>query len=143
MARTSARSGEFHFAHGVAVDSRGRIYVADRENNRIQIFDQSGRLVKEWTHLGSPMSIVVGPGDALWVLAGDNALEILTYDSLSGRVMRVDPESGRILGSMVTPGHMLSLSPSGDLYVASITGNVFRFFEGWMTVQNGGTVPIP
>jgi DNA-binding beta-propeller fold protein YncE len=138
-----AGPAQFHFAHGIAVDSRGRIYVGDRENNRIQIFDPGGRLLKEWTHLGSPLSIVVGPGDALWVLAGDNALEILTYDSLSGRVMRVDPESGRILGSMVTPGHMLSLSPSGDLYVASITGNVFRFFEGWMAVQNGGTVPIP
>ena len=135
--------GQFHFAHGVAVDSRGRVYVADRENNRIQIFDPSGRFLKEWTHLGSPMSIVVGPGDALWVLGGDNAVEILTYDSLAGRIMRVDAETGRILGSMPTPGHMLSLSPSGDLYVASITGNVFRFFQGWMEVRNGGTVPIP
>jgi DNA-binding beta-propeller fold protein YncE len=135
--------GQFHFAHTVAVDSRGRIYVGDRENNRIQIFDPAGRFLREWTHLGSPMSVVVGPGDALWILAGDNALEILTYDSLALHLMRVDPETGRILGSMVTPGHMMSLSPSGDLYVASITGNVFRFFEGWMATQDGGTVPVP
>ena len=134
---------QFHFAHTVAVDSRGRIFVGDRENNRIQIFDPQGRLLKEWTHLGSPMSLVFGPADQLWLLAGDNALEILTYDSLSGRVMRLDPETGRILGSMPTPGHMLSLFPSGDLYVASITGNVFRFFQGWMEQRNGGTVPIP
>jgi DNA-binding beta-propeller fold protein YncE len=135
--------GQFHFAHGAAVDSRGRVYVADRENNRIQIFDREGRFLKEWTHLGSPMSIQIGPGDQLWVLGDDSALEILTYDSLAGRVMRVDLETGRILGSMPTPGHILSLSPSGDLYVASITGNVFRFFQGWMEVQNGGTVPVP
>jgi DNA-binding beta-propeller fold protein YncE len=135
--------GQFHFAHGVAVDSRGRIYVADRENNRIQIFDRDGRFQKEWTHLGAPMSIAIGPADDLWVLGDDNAVEILTYDSLAGRVMRVDLETGRILGSMPTPGHILSLSPSGDIYVASITGNVFRFFQGWMTLQNGGTVPIP
>lgn len=135
--------GQFHFPHTVAVDSRGRVYVGDRENNRIQVFDARGGFLKEWTHLGSPMSMVVAPGDQLWLLGDDNAVEILTYDSLAGRIMKIDPETGRILGSMPTPGHMLSLSPSGDLYVASITGNVFRFFEGWMEVQNGGTVPVP
>ena len=135
--------GQFHFPHSIAVDSQGRVYVADRENNRIQIFDAQGTFVKQWTHLGSGMSLQIGPDDQLWLLGDDNSVEILTYDSLAGRILKLDLETGRILGSIPTPGHMLSLSPSGDLYVASITGNVFRFFPGWLAVEDGGTVPVP
>jgi DNA-binding beta-propeller fold protein YncE len=135
--------GQFHFPHSIAVDSRGRVYVSDRENDRVQVFDASGKVLRVWSHLGSIMSLVVGPNDELWMLGDNDAVEILTYDSLAGRIMRVDPESGRILGAMETPGHMLSLSPSGDLYVASITGNVFRFWSGWMEVRDGGTVVVP
>lgn len=135
--------GQLHFPHSIAIDSKGTVYVSDRENNRVQIFDGEGKLLKVWTHLGSIMSLVIGPNDELWMLGDDDSVEILTYDSLAGRVMKVDPESGRILGSMPTPGHMMTLSPSGDIYVASITGNVFRFWPGWEEVRNGGTVPVP
>jgi DNA-binding beta-propeller fold protein YncE len=135
--------GQFHFPHSIAIDSKGRVFVSDRENNRVQVFDAQGKFLKQWTHLGSIMSIVVAPDDQLWMLGDDDSVEILTYDSLAGRIMKVDPETGRILGSMPTPGHMLTLSPSGDIFVASITGNVFRFFKGWEVVQNGGTVPVP
>ena len=135
--------GQFHFPHSVAVDSQGRVYVADRENNRVQIFDAEGTYLKEWTHLGGGMSLAIGAGDQLWMLGDNDNVEILAYDSLAGRIMRLDLETGRILGAMETPGHMLSLSPSGDLYVASITGNVFRFFPGWLEVRDGGIVQVP
>jgi DNA-binding beta-propeller fold protein YncE len=135
--------GQFHFPHSIAIDSQGTVYVSDRENNRVQVFDAQGKFLRQWTHLGSIMSMVIGPDDQLWMLGDDDSVEILTYDSLAGRVMKVDRETGRIQGSMPTPGHMLSLSPSGDLYVASITGNVFRFWSGWEEVRDGGTVPVP
>src|SRR5215467_4268019 len=46
--------GEFSEPHTIAMDSRGRLFVGDRENNRIQIFDQDGRYVAEWRQFGRP-----------------------------------------------------------------------------------------
>jgi DNA-binding beta-propeller fold protein YncE len=135
--------GQFHFIHAVAVDSRGLVYVSDRENNRVQIFDAQGTYLREWTHLGSTMSMVITPDDQLWMLNHRDNIQIMTYDALAGRVMRVDLESGRILGSFETPGHWLDVSPTGDLYVASITGNVFRFYPGWLSDEGEGFTPVP
>jgi outer membrane protein assembly factor BamB len=134
---------QFHFIHSVAVDSQGRVYVSDRENNRVQIFDAEGRFLREWTHLGSTMSIFITPDDQLWMLNHRDNVQIMTYDSLAGRIMRVDLESGRILGSFETPGHWLDVSDNGDLYVASITGNVFRFYAGWLSDEGEGFTPEP
>jgi DNA-binding beta-propeller fold protein YncE len=134
---------QFHFIHSVAVDSQGRVYVSDRENNRVQIFDKDGAFLREWTHLGSVMSLFITPDDQLWALGHRDNIEIMTYDSLAGRILRLDLESGRILGSFETPGHWLDVSATGDLYVASITGNVFRFYPGWLSDEGEGFTPVP
>ena len=51
--------GEFNEPHTIAMDSRGRLFVGDRENNRIQIFDQDGTLIDEWTQFGRPSGIAI------------------------------------------------------------------------------------
>ena len=60
--------GEFDLVHSVAVDSQGRVYASDRENNRIQIFDENGELLKMWTHLGATQNIFITPDDQVWVI---------------------------------------------------------------------------
>ncbi len=51
--------GEFNQPHGLAMDSTGRLYVADRANNRIQIFDQNGKFIAEWKQFGRPSGIYI------------------------------------------------------------------------------------
>ena len=51
--------GEFDVPHGLAMDSIGRLFVADRANNRIQIFDQDGRFLAEWKQFGRPSGIYI------------------------------------------------------------------------------------
>jgi len=60
--------GEFHALHAIAMDSRGRILVGDRGNNRIQIFDQDGKsLSTPWTQFGKPSGIAFDRNDHIYV----------------------------------------------------------------------------
>lgn len=59
--------GEFKTPHGLAMDSRGRLFVADRGNNRIQIFDQEGRFLAEWKQFGRPSGLYIDKNDVLYV----------------------------------------------------------------------------
>ncbi len=59
--------GQFIEPHTIAMDSRGRLFVGDRENNRIQIFEQSGRFVAEWRQFGRPSGIAITADDTIYV----------------------------------------------------------------------------
>jgi DNA-binding beta-propeller fold protein YncE len=123
--------GQFNLPHSVAVDAKGQVYVADRENNRIQIFDGNGKFLKQWTHLGATQNLFITPKQELWMITHRNAVEIRTYDCLAGRIMKVDLDTGRILGSMESPGHWIDVTGAGDIFIGSLTGNVFRWTPGW------------
>ena len=59
--------GELSEPHTIALDSRGRLFVGDRENNRIQIFDQDGKYLDEWRQFGRPSGIVITRDDTIYV----------------------------------------------------------------------------
>lgn len=59
--------GEFMGPHGLFFDSRGRLFVADRGNNRIQILDQEGRFIEEWRQFGRPSGLFITKDDTLYV----------------------------------------------------------------------------
>ena len=124
--------GEFDLPHSLAVDSQGRVYVSDRENNRIQIFDGNGKFLRAWTHLGATQNIFITPNDEVWVITHRDNIENITYDTLAGRIMRIDIDTGKILGAMESPGHWLNVSQAGEIFIGSLTGNVFRWYEGWL-----------
>ncbi len=66
--------GEFGQLHGIALDSMGRVFVADRSNNRIQIFDADGKYITEWKQFGRPSGIYIDASDTLYVVDhGSNA----------------------------------------------------------------------
>lgn len=59
--------GELSEPHTIAMDSRGRLFVGDRENNRIQLFTQTGEFIEEWRQFGRPSGIFITPDDRLYV----------------------------------------------------------------------------
>jgi DNA-binding beta-propeller fold protein YncE len=65
--RRGAAPGDFETPHGLAMDSRGRLFVGDRENNRVQIFDQDGKFLDAWTQFGRPSGIFIDRNDILYV----------------------------------------------------------------------------
>lgn len=59
--------GEFDQPHALAMDSRGRLFVGDRSNNRIQIYDQQGKLLDSWTQFSRPSGLYIDRNDMLYV----------------------------------------------------------------------------
>ena len=59
--------GEFDVIHTLAFDSRGRLFVGDRQNNRIQIFDQNGKFIAQWLQFGRPSGMYIDKNDVIYV----------------------------------------------------------------------------
>ena len=59
--------GDFETPHTLAMDSRGRLFVGDRNNNRIQIFDQDGKFLDAWTQFSRPSGIWIDANDTIYV----------------------------------------------------------------------------
>ena len=65
--RKGSGAGELSEPHTIAMDSQGRVFVGDRENNRIQIFDQGGNHLDTWYQFGRPSGIYIAPDDTMYV----------------------------------------------------------------------------
>ncbi|HEV2987099.1 MAG TPA: 6-bladed beta-propeller [Candidatus Angelobacter sp.] len=86
--------GQFHLPHSIVVDENGILYVADRENGRIEKFDLDGKFLGEFENLGRTYSFKLGANGTLW--AGMQPLNEPTGSP--GWVVKLDRKSGKILG---------------------------------------------
>jgi DNA-binding beta-propeller fold protein YncE len=130
--------GEFDTPHSVAVAPDGRVLVSDRHNHRIQIFDPDGTWREEWRHLGATQCLTFGPRGDLWAVTHRSIDEILSFDSIAGRLLKLDPVSGAVLGWLPTPGHMMHEAVDGTLWVGNLSGTVIQFRPGWLQQQPDG-----
>ena len=116
--------GQFDVAHGAAIDAKGLLWVMDRENQRIQVFDGDGAFVREMKYKGLPCSVAIGR-DAVYMVNGF-AGQLLRLD-LAGKVLAATGKPGTALGEF-GEAHFLAISPNGDLYVAdSVNGALVKF----------------
>ena len=129
--RPGTAPGEFDVPHSVALDSKGNVYVSDRENNRIQIFTGEGKFLRQWNHLGSTQNLFMTAKDELWLITHRENVEAGALNTLGGRIMRADPRTGKILGVIESPGHWIHVTPDGIIFIGSLTGNILRWFPGW------------
>lgn len=72
--KTGYGPGEFRTLHGLAIDMRGRLFVADRSNNRLQLFDQEGTFLAIWTQFGCPSGIAFDTQDQIYVADSESDL---------------------------------------------------------------------
>jgi DNA-binding beta-propeller fold protein YncE len=115
--------GQFHLPHGIAVDEDGVLYVADRENGRIQRFDLDGRYLGEWSNLGKTFSLKMS-GGALWI--GTQPRN--EPNGAPGWLMKVDRRTGRVLGTVESTGHhSIEVTPRGELLTGTRPDAVLWF----------------
>jgi len=118
--------GKFEVAHGIAIDAKGLLWVADRENQRIQVFDQDGTFVRQMKYAGLPCSFAIGR-DAVFMVNGF-AGQVLKLD-LDGEVMAATGKPGAGLGEF-GEAHFIAVSPKGELFVAdSVNGTMQKFVK--------------
>jgi 6-bladed beta-propeller/NHL repeat len=117
--RLGPEPGNFREPHDLFVGgSKNYVYVADRQNNRIQVFDQDGTFIAAWTQFGQPSSVYVDRRDNIYVGA--------TYqDPAQGNVMRATTapnDRAIVIGNAIT-GELKYLIPDpGDLRTMTDTG---------------------
>jgi DNA-binding beta-propeller fold protein YncE len=109
--------GQFNLPHGIAVDKQGRVLVADRENNRIQVFTPDGEFVSEFTGLIRPCDLHV---------ADEGTIYVAELGRSHGRVTILSPE-GQVLAQWTIEGdipkaggHSVTLDGEGNLYVGQV-----------------------
>jgi len=98
--------------------------VADRDNARVQIFDEHGHYIDEWRNIHGPAHILATKDGAVWVM------------TLQSRRMLKFDQSGHLLTSWgvdnappgnFAGGHQFSVDPAGNLYVANYSQGVLKF----------------
>ena len=122
--------GNFHTPHALAMDSQGRLYVGDRGNNRLQIFDQQGNFIDQWRQFGRPSGMYIDGNDILYVT-----------DSSSSPQTNPGFERGIRIGSVHDDGEVLEFidDPSEigtqEGVIADAEGNVYGSLTGGMALR--------
>ncbi|MFT3889498.1 MAG: peptidyl-alpha-hydroxyglycine alpha-amidating lyase family protein [Arachnia sp.] len=147
--RPGARRGEFNNPHNIACDRSGRVYVADRENHRVQVFDPDGAFLFQLVDMHRPSGMMITADDDPVVLVGEMAsyldvnrdtpnlgpsIAAFALDNTLVACLRREEQRGVGPGQFLSP-HSLAMDSSGSLYV----GDVGR--ADWATLFPG--VPLP
>ena len=106
--------GEFQLPHNVVIDHQGRIYIADRDNERVEVFDAQGKYLSEWGHVGALSSLIITPDQKIW--AGG------VLRDLDGKALETLPGEGANARA-----HGGAVAPNGDVYIGLLDGTVKKF----------------
>jgi DNA-binding beta-propeller fold protein YncE len=111
--RRGTGPGEFGLPHNLVADAQGRVYVSDRDNQRIEVFDANGKFLSEWKDTGGISALAITRDGRIW----------------TGPVVR--DSTGKALGRLpdASGGHGVSVAESGDVYLAQVRGAVQKFVK--------------
>ncbi len=140
-----AAPGQFDVPHGIAIDARGRLYVADRGNARIQVFDGAGSFLRQISgpEIGRPWAVDLGPDGTLYALDGGDQDPAQPRSGLlaltpEGEVLARWSGYGAEAGSLVWP-HDLAVSSRSEVFVGEVleANRVQKFKPGCGSYAKG------
>lgn len=113
--------GDFNLPHAIFLDGAGKVYVGDRENNRVQVFTPEGKFVEQWKDTGSPYGLFL-----------DMETRVLVADGRGNRVriLNVQGKLQEMFGdkSMFDLPHGICADSKGAIYVAEVNGKRLQKF---------------
>lgn len=133
---------QFNTLHSIAVDAKGMVYVGDRGNKRIQVFDNDGNFKTEFLNVGAPWAICITPGAHQYLYSSNSNG---TADMENGEIYKMELD-GRILGKFGKAGkllkefgsvHEIDCRTDNQIYVGEITN--WRVQKLTLKPGQGGT----
>ena len=121
--------GDFATPHTLAMDSRGRLFVGDRENNRVQIFDQDGKFLEEWKQFGRTSGIFIDRNDMLYV--ADHQSDATTNPGFRKGITIGSAKDGKVTAFILDPDPM----GSQEGVAADASGNIYGSLTGGMALK--------
>jgi len=109
--------------HAIVIGPQGNLYIADRENGRVQWFDLDGKFLGEWRYGGQLYNVAFnGTGD-MYVSTHPKGVSLdEEFD-----VVKVDPATGKMDGRVQVRSHELAIGPDGSLFPATRSGQLLLF----------------
>jgi len=127
-----ARPGEFRLPHSIHHDDDGRLWVTDRENSRIQVFDADGEFITEWIDVIRPTDIAFH-GDTVFVAELCRRLSVFTVEG--DLLTRWGNEGHPADDPLFVAPHTIAVDRDGDLYVGEASYTYANTDRGARTVQ--------
>ena len=123
------RPGQFVNPHNIVIDTAGLVYVADRGNDRIQIFTPEGKFLRQWTNVGKPYGLLLVDDDTMFVSDGNpnGPHQILIMD-LAGKRLASFGSKGAGPGQFNVP-HSIAIDADKNLYVAEVDNKRIQKFS--------------
>jgi len=120
--------GEFNLPHSIALDSQGRVYIADRSNARLEVFDSRGKFLYQWKDpaIGRPWDVAIGADGTVYVMDGG---DLNPQPPDRGRVVMLSPD-GKVVGQFGSFGkydgqfywgHAVAVAKNGEVYVGDVS----------------------
>jgi DNA-binding beta-propeller fold protein YncE len=121
--RPGTGPGEFNVVHAIVVGPQGNLYVADRENGRLQWFDLDGKFLGQWKYGGQLYNVAFNAAGEMYVSTHPKGVSL--DDEFD--VVKVDQATGKMLGRIQVRSHELAIGPDGSLFPATRSGQLLLF----------------
>jgi streptogramin lyase len=132
---TGTGAGEFDQPHALAFDSKGRLFVGDRNNNRIQIFDQDGMFLDQWQAFSRPSGLFIDARDNIYVADSESGSVARNHPGWKRGIRVGSVKDGKVVAFIPDPNETATGTSAAEGVAADALGNIYGAEVGPRTVK--------
>lgn len=117
--------GEFDQPHALAFDSKGRLYIGDRNNNRIQVFDQNGNFISEMRQFSRPSGIYIDKHDMIYVADSESESVSRNHNGWKRGIRIGSLKDGKVIAFIPDPVEKTNNTSAAEGVACDSKGNIY------------------